>query len=137
MTTKSGTLSGAMKILATATRIRGSGGEGRDRRAPLRLRSGQTRFLLSPPLPRPPSPPLPPSFPCCVAIIVTLFVSVGTARAGVSLPLQGYYRPGRFMPVRVAGDVRLSGDSIVETTVEGGGERVAPVLVRTGARDLK
>ena len=60
------------------------------------------------------------------------------AEVQVSLPLQGHYRAGRYMPVRVvargepAGELTLSADGAVATTVQftgGSADAVVPLLV--------
>jgi hypothetical protein len=61
--------------------------------------------------------------------------------AGVTFPTEGYYRPGRYMPVIVEGEgeVRISAEGAVTTVVPAGGpaRRVIPFLiVGSSARGL-
>ena len=63
------------------------------------------------------------------------------AQVDVSLPLAGYFRAGRYMPVQLAprdGLTTLAGEGVIPTDVSGGGvATVAPVLVvETGPRTL-
>lgn len=65
--------------------------------------------------------------------IGVLLQGAGARGAVSSLPLEGYYRPGRYMPVRVEGDgpgVEVGGRGVVPTVVHGGaGPVVVPVLM--------
>jgi hypothetical protein len=81
-------------------------------------------------------------------LVITLigFLAAGTlagemARADVQilLPLQGYFRPGHYMPVLVQAEpgatrtLTLSGEGLVPTAITFDGPTVAPVLVLSAA----
>src|SRR5690348_16989009 len=65
---------------------------------------------------------------------LALAISGAARGADVSLPLEGHYRPGRFLPVRVThagpGEVLISAPGCVATMIQnsGAGEVVAPFL---------
>src|SRR5215469_14454537 len=59
-----------------------------------------------------------------VAFLVMVAPAAGFAEVTISLPAQGYYRPGKFFPVRVGGDDRtgaidLRATGVVRTTIDG------------------
>lgn len=68
-----------------------------------------------------------------LAMVVGVLWAVMPAWAAVSLPTDGYYRPGRYMPVVVepnGAEVVVSGPGVLTTRVAPGGGRVlVPVLV--------
>ena len=73
-----------------------------------------------------------------------LLLIVSSVRAesapAIGLPLQGHYRPGKYMPVRVSGDGMLAADGAVPVRVAGQGGRdvIVPLLaVREPLRNLK
>jgi hypothetical protein len=67
----------------------------------------------------------------CLALLFSV-----SANAGTSLPLQGGYRPGRYMPVRVTADSgTLSADGAL-STLWSGGAGVVPVLIYGSPREL-
>ncbi len=68
------------------------------------------------------------------------FAGTGFAEVRVSLPLEGHYRPGRYMPVIVyssdTSDVTLSAEGAIPTVVEGptpSGGRIVPILMLSSA----
>lgn len=65
-----------------------------------------------------------------------LLSAASRSRADVSLPLQGYYRPGRFIPVRVSAATTLYGNGVTETRLELS-NLIVPVFVQDGARELR
>ena len=58
------------------------------------------------------------------AFLVMMAPALGFAQVTVSLPSQGYYRPGKFFPVRIAGDdrtgaIELKASGVVSTAIDG------------------
>lgn len=71
-------------------------------------------------------------------IIGLLLVVAGTVPAEVSLPLDGYYREGRYMPVKVGGGgATVWAENTVETRSEPGSGGVAPLLVVGRCRQVR
>jgi hypothetical protein len=71
-----------------------------------------------------------------VALLGAVSVS---AAAQISLPLNGYYRPGRYMPMRVSAadtDVKLSADGALSTLVQSRNGVLVPILIYGSPREL-
>jgi hypothetical protein len=67
--------------------------------------------------------------PGLLVLVLALCLSE-TSRGDISLPLQGYYRTGRYMPVRVSSAPSLfSGENILPTVVESRVDSIVPVLI--------
>jgi hypothetical protein len=67
-----------------------------------------------------------------VAIAILLIATPLRAETALRLPLDGYFRPGRCMPVMIqtnSSGLTLNGDGIVPTEVAAGRSGVVPVLV--------
>lgn len=67
-----------------------------------------------------------------LTIALTLILAgSATAQLRVSLPLQGWYRPGRYMPVRVVGGVEqftITAPGAMPTIGQGGNDLIVPFL---------
>ncbi len=78
---------------------------------------------------------------CIAAVLsVLLLTALAVAQVQVTLPLEGYWRPGRYMPVRVAGQgvtVEVGGDGVVPSRVAlTGVEITIPLLMMSDARSI-
>jgi hypothetical protein len=63
-------------------------------------------------------------------ILASIVSLPAISRAAVSLPLQGYFRSGRYMPVRVdPSTTRVAADGVLPTVIESRSDSVVPVLV--------
>jgi hypothetical protein len=67
-----------------------------------------------------------------VALLILLTLVSSASAANLSLPLDGYYRTGKYMPVRFEAsptELRLSADGAVTTVVQNPAGGIAPFLV--------
>jgi hypothetical protein len=63
-------------------------------------------------------------------VLVSIFYFPAISIAAVSLPLQGYYRTGRYMPVRVDSTTTLlAAEGIFPTIIEAKSDSIVPVLI--------
>jgi hypothetical protein len=66
-------------------------------------------------------------------VVVSILITSAARATSVSLPLGGYYHPGRYIPVRfdveTESSFTISADGAVTTTAEYGGHGVVPFLV--------
>jgi hypothetical protein len=69
-------------------------------------------------------------------VAVVLFFPAITD-ADISLPLQGYYRTGRYMPVHVdPSTTQLAADGILPTLIESNSDTIVPVLITGSPQSL-